>query len=318
MTTPTRLAALAVLGLPLAACAVRADERLEGIACRSVHLGYPAPAGAAFYNEVAVDRSAPGTYFCVCGFNQGYYGLQELGNGKKLLIFSVWDPTRGDNPKAVPEEKRVKLLYKDDKVRTGRFGGEGTGGQSFFDYDWKTGQTYRFLVTARADDARTAYAAHFFVPEDGAWKHLVTFSTPAQGKAAPGRLGGYYSFVEDFKRDRVSATRQRQAHFGNGWVRTLEETWQPLTRARFTADANPVKNINAGPDGDRFFLTTGGDTRNTDTPLNQTMQRKAAPDARPPRTPQVTGPHPRPIRVARARPRPPPIRPITRRTPPPR
>ena len=29
-----------------------ADERLEGIACRSVHLSYPAEQGAAFYNEL--------------------------------------------------------------------------------------------------------------------------------------------------------------------------------------------------------------------------------------------------------------------------
>jgi hypothetical protein len=32
-----------------------ADEKLKGIACRSVHLGYPAPTGRAFYNEVTVD-----------------------------------------------------------------------------------------------------------------------------------------------------------------------------------------------------------------------------------------------------------------------
>lgn len=71
---------------------VRADEKLAGIACRSVHWGYPGPAATAFYNEVTIDESAAGTYFCVCGFNKGYYGLQELADGKHLLIFSVWDP----------------------------------------------------------------------------------------------------------------------------------------------------------------------------------------------------------------------------------
>src|SRR5262249_18142465 len=107
------------------------DERLEGIACRSVHLQYRAPQGTAFYNEIAVEKSAEGTYFCVCGFNQGYYGLQELRDGKKLLIFSVWDPGKQNDPNSVADEQRVTLLYRDEAVRVGRFGNEGTGGQSF-------------------------------------------------------------------------------------------------------------------------------------------------------------------------------------------
>src|SRR5260370_952389 len=117
---------------PFLVTVTQADERLKGIACRSVHLGYPAAEGVAFYNEMTVEKSAVGTYFMACGWDKGYFGIQELGNGKKVLIFSVWD-AGGDDPKAVAEDKRVKLLYKDEKVRTGRFGGEGTGGQSFLD-----------------------------------------------------------------------------------------------------------------------------------------------------------------------------------------
>ncbi|MGH7223226.1 MAG: DUF3472 domain-containing protein, partial [Gemmataceae bacterium] len=239
---------------------------LKGIACRSVHLGYPAAEGVAFYNEIAVDRSAPGTYFMVCGLDKGYFGMQELGNGKKLLLFSVWDSGQND-PKAVAADKRVQLLHKDAKVRIGRFGGEGTGGQSFFDYDWKVGHKYRFLVTAKADGKRTAYAGWFYVPEDKAWKHLVTFSTLTAGKP----LRGYYSFIEDFKRDRVSATKVRSAHFGNGWIQSKDGEWKALTKARFTADRNPVTNINAALDGERFLLATGGDTKNKDVKLRATL-----------------------------------------------
>jgi hypothetical protein len=246
-----------------------ADERLEGIACRSVHLVYPADEGDAFYNEVTIDDSAPGTYFMVCGWDKGYFGLQELGRGQKLLLFSVWDSGQND-PTSVAEEQRTKLLHKDDKVRVGRFGGEGTGGQSFYDYDWKAGQTYRLLVTSKVDGERTEYAGYFFVPEKHGWKHLVTFSTITGGKP----LSGYYSFVEDFKRDRASTKRVRRAHYGNGWVRNLEAGWSPLVKARFTADANPVLNINAGFDqletsGDRFFLATGGETQNSGTKLRE-------------------------------------------------
>lgn len=266
---PRLMLVLILAALPTLA---RADERLKGKACRSVHLQYPAPRGTAFYNEVTVRQSADGTYFCACGFGGGYFGIQELASGKKLVIFSVWDPTRGDDPKKVPLEKRVKLLHQGDGVRVGRFGGEGTGGQSFFDYDWKVGQTYRFLVTSAPDGQdRTAYTGYFYLPERKEWKKLVTFSTLAAGKP----LGGYYSFVEDFRRNRVSATKVRRAEYGNGWVKTEKGEWQPLTKARFTADSNPALNIDAGavPGTDRFFLATGGDTENKTTKLRGTMTR---------------------------------------------
>src|SRR5437868_186518 len=57
--------------------------------------------------------------------------------------------------------KSVRMLHKDEKVRDGRFGGEGTGGQAFFDYDWRTNETYRFYVTARTNAQRTEYGVIF-------------------------------------------------------------------------------------------------------------------------------------------------------------
>jgi hypothetical protein len=241
-----------------------ADESLKGIACRSVHLGYPAAEGTAFYNELTVEKSAAGTYFMACGFDGGYFGIQELGNGKKVVLFSVWDQGEQNDPNQVAEEKRVKMLHKDEAVRVGRFGNEGTGGQSFFDYDWQVGETCRFYVTARLDARRTEYAGWFFVAESKAWKHLVTFSTLNNGKT----LRGCYSFIEDFQRNRVSATKVRRARFGNGWLRTNDGQWIALTRARFTGDSNPVTNIDAGAAGGRFFLATGGETENTGAKLN--------------------------------------------------
>src|SRR4051812_39937490 len=56
----------------LFASAVAAQEPQK--ACRSVHLWHQAPEAAAFYNEVTVERSASGTYFCVCGWDMGYFG----------------------------------------------------------------------------------------------------------------------------------------------------------------------------------------------------------------------------------------------------
>lgn len=258
-----------------------ADERLEDRACRSVHLRYDAGPGVALYNEVTVDQSAPGTYFCACGWNAGYFGIQELGNGKKLVIFSVWDSKQND-PKAVPEEKRVKLVHKGERVRIGRFGGEGSGGQSFLDYDWKLGATYRFLVTAKADGERAEYAGYIRGPGDSDWIHMITFSTITDRNV----LSGYYSFVEDFKRDGASATKPRSARFGNTWVKATSGEWTPAVKAQFTADGNPALNIDAGAAGDLFFLTTGGETKNQGTRLNERIalppnEKRTRPDGLP-------------------------------------
>jgi len=250
----------------LALTAAHANEKLAGIACRSVHLSYPSAVAAAFYNEVTPLHSATGTYFAVCGWDKGYFGMQEVGSGKKLLIFSVWDSGHND-PNAVKEEQRTKLVYKDEKTRIGRFGGEGSGGQSFYDYDWKIGQTYRFLLTSIVTGERTEYAGYFFVPEEKAWRHLVTFSTITGGK----NMTGFYSFIEDFKRDKVSATLVRQARFGNGWAKASDSSWQALRSAKFTADSNPSLAINAGVEGGRFFLSTGGTTTNANTQLWKTI-----------------------------------------------
>ncbi len=79
-------------------------------AARSVHLGWPAPDSDWFYREMTVQESVPGSYFMARGWNAGYFGIQELARGRKLVIFSVWDPSRGDNPNDVAAEDRVELV----------------------------------------------------------------------------------------------------------------------------------------------------------------------------------------------------------------
>ena len=283
---PWTSAAFVLLGLAILLATAFADEKLAGIACRSVHLQFKAPEGTAFYNEVTVEKSAEGTYFCACGFNQGYFGIQEQGKGKKVVIFSVWDPGKQDDPNSVDPEKRVKLISKDEKVRIGRFGNEGTGGQSFLDLDWKPGETYRFLVTAKVEGERTAYSAYIAPLEAKTWRHLATFSTIAKGKL----VGGYYSFIEDFRRNKVSATIERRAKFGEGWVKTPDGRWLALSHAKFTADSNPARTIDAGIEGGSFFLATGGKVENAHVPLGKEMELRPlgkGVDVRPERIPEL-------------------------------
>ncbi len=235
-----------------------AHEPKEPKAARSVHLWWPAPDAVAFVNELTVEESVPGSYFMACGFNHGYFGIQELSGAKdKVALFSVWDPGDQNDPNSVPADRRVEVLAKADDVRIGRFGNEGTGAQCFYKLLWEVGQTYRFLVTAKVDKPKTAYSA-YVGKDDKSWKHLATFRTQTNGSP----LRGLYSFIEDFRRDGKSLQQTRRASFSNGWVKTVGGDWQPLSKARFTADATPVTNMDAGVKDFRFWLATGGDVRN--------------------------------------------------------
>jgi hypothetical protein len=261
-------------------------------AARSVHLSYELPDAAkdgvdAFYGEVTIEKSVPGSYFQVCGFNGGYFGIQQLASNKKVGIFSVWDTgNTGNDPGAVADKNRVQTLFTGDGVRASRFGGEGTGGHSDFDCDWAVGTTYRFYVTATVDGTKTNYDAWFFDPATDKWKHVATFSAPDGGK----RMKGLYSFIEDFRRDTRSATEVRRATYGNAWVRTKTGDWLPLTKAKFTASGatwEAKDTIDAGTAGDQFYLQTGGDTKTT-TPLKSEIERMQPKDAKQPEVP-VTG-----------------------------
>ena len=257
-------------------------------AARSVHLAYEIPAPAVgkaeadrFYIEATVEQSTRGSYFMAAGFRSGYCGIQDLGNGKKIAIFSVWDPGVQNNPNAVKAEERVKVLYQGEGVDVSRFGGEGTGGKSIFPFEWKIGEPVRFLITSKADDVSSTFAAYLYLTEKKEWKHLATFQTTA----SRANLKGLYSFVEDFRRDGKSADEVRRARYGNGWVRTLDGQWHALLKARFTGDATPTENNDAGvsPEGD-FYLATGGNVTRTHE-LNSKLERTATTE--PPQLPDA-------------------------------
>ena len=281
-------ATLAICFIGAAVCAAAENDATPKFrAARSVHLGWEAPAGDLFYNEMAVEKSVAGSYFMAVGWNTGYFGIQEIKPGNKVVIFSVWDPTKGDDPRAVPEDQRVEVLHHDADVRIKRFGGEGTGGQCMWPFDWQNGALYRFCLRAEIENDKTAYAAFFYLPDEKRWKHLATFRTRSQGSS----LKGYYSFVEDFRRDTKSVGETRRAQFKNGWVRSIGDApaWVPLTRARFTASNatwESKENIDAGISADAFHLATGGDI-SMSRPLRSMLEMKGTavkpPDDLPPK-----------------------------------
>ena len=253
--------AFSFLALCIAGSAVAAPSP---ISARSVHIWHPAPDAEWVYGEVTVEKSVPGSYFATICFNCGYCGIQELADGRKVAIFSVWDP--GDpfdfkaRPDSVDEKIRTKNLYAGEGVTIRRFGGEGTGGQSMMPFDWKIGETCRFALHARKDgDYRAAFTGYVF--RDGAWFKIATFST-LQTKGNPA-INGVYSFVEDFRRTEESKMQVRRAVYSNFFAKAIGGGWTAMDEGVFTADNNPIMTIDAEAVENGFALTTGGETENS-------------------------------------------------------
>ena len=255
----------ALLGTLCLAGAAHAADVPVFTAARSVHAWHPAPPAEWVYGEVSVEKSVPGSYFMAIGFSTGYCGIQELYDGSKIAIFSVWDPGNPMDLTAkadkVDEKIRTKVNFAGEGVNISRFGGEGTGGKSTLPLDWKIGETYRFALNVAKDgDHRTAYTGYIF--RDGKWFKIATFSTlAAKGEAS---IRNIHSFVEDFRRNENSVKQVRRASFLNFFSKAVGGgEWKAIEGTRFSADNNPRVTIDMEAVENGFTLTTGGDTVNS-------------------------------------------------------
>ena len=225
----------------------------------SVHLWYQYPPKtqiAWFYNEVTVKTDPLWSYYMACGFARGYFGIQVNSPTERRILFSVWNAgTEPTDPSKVPSQDQVQLLAKGPNVVTGAFGNEGTGGHGYLVYPWKTGHTYRFLVSAQPEGAETVYSGYFYFPEKKQWGLIACYRAPQDG----GWLHGLYSFNEDF--NPANGYQRRWAEFGPTWIKTAQGQWMEMTTAHFTLTSDGVKerlDRAAGVTGSRFFLSNGG------------------------------------------------------------
>ncbi|NGM73117.1 DUF3472 domain-containing protein [Sphingobacterium sp. SGL-16] len=225
----------------------------------SCHLGY-GPQGentTYYYNEVVVPegQDVEGSYFMANGFGQGYFGIQVNSPTERRILFSVWSPFHTDDPNAIPEDQKIKLLKKGKDVYIGEFGNEGSGGQSFLRYNWKAGVTYKFLLKGQPDGkGNTDFTAWFFSPENNNWALIASFKRPQTNTY----LKGFHSFLENFNPNQGYLTRHVQ--FKNQW--TYNGQWNKVTQARLTVDAtyrqgNRV-DATGGTTANGYFLKMGG------------------------------------------------------------
>ena len=217
----------------------------------SCHLSYAIPAADKeyFYSELTVPEGEDklGTYFMANGFGEGYMGIQVNSETERRVLFSVWDPENG----------QTNLVKKGEGVTAGRFGGEGTGGQSYMIFDWKAGATYKFLTHGKPDGAgNTVYTSWFFAPETGKWKLIASFTRPKTSKY----LTNFHGFLENFIPDEGYVGRK--AYWSNQWVRLVSGAWSEVTEFKFSVDAT-AKNKQrldyaGGVENGKFFLRMNG------------------------------------------------------------
>jgi len=236
----------------------------------SVHLNYLQPDNVNaewYYNEITVPvgQDKIGSYFMACGFGEGYFGMQVNSDTDRHILFSVWSPFKTDDPKSIPESHKIKMLKKGTDVTAKDFGGEGSGGQSFLNFRWKAGNTYKFLLHGKpGNDSTTTYTAYFFTPETNSWRLIASFKRPITQTY----LKRFHSFLENFSPEQ--GDKSRMGTYNNQWICDDKGNWIELTKARFTTDNTGMKGYRmdfaGGVINGSFYLKDGGFFNNYTVP----------------------------------------------------
>jgi len=226
----------------------------------SCHLAYEIPTEknvSYYYNEIVVPKDADiiGSYYMANGFGEGYFGIQANSQTERRIFFSVWSPFVTDDPKSIPDDEKIVLLKKGDNVKTGEFGNEGSGGQSYMKYNWKADTTYKFLLKGVPNgDNSTTYTAWFFMPETNNWQIIASFKRPKTNTY----LKRFHSFLENFMPTQGYLTRK--VNFNNQWV--YDGEWKKVNGAKLTVDATYKANqridATGGTTSTGYFLKMGG------------------------------------------------------------
>lgn len=226
----------------------------------SVHLSYKVPDIDLqyAYSELTVpDGLDPiGSYFMANGFAQGYFGMQVNGVDERRILFSVWSPFQTDDPQKIPEDQRVLLVSKGPNTRTGEFGNEGSGGQSYLNFPWKSGEIYRFLTEVRPGSEGSTIYTCWFAPKSADWQLVASFRRPKTTTY----LRGFHSFLESF--DPSRGHLERRCSYGNVWVADTTGNWHACNQAKFSVDPTGKDrhrlDFQGGTDGNQFWLRNCG------------------------------------------------------------
>lgn len=184
------------------------------------------------------------------GDGGGYCGMQSSPQGKNY-IFSLWDPNTTN--------KEITADYIGDGTTVKKFGGEGTGLQSFnYKISWKPNEWYSFVTRIWNINEKSYYGFWIFDHKNETWYHIVTMNYPVKNLNFSSRT---CAFIEDWM---GNGSEIREIHRKNGWKRKINSEWFPFTEgtiSRVYPDAgcsNYINNYDGGVIDDYFFIKSGG------------------------------------------------------------
>ena len=159
------------------------------------------------YKEVTISDSVNSTYFMINGLNGDprfpdfYGGVQQLGDGSRIALFSTWDLGTSNcdyfscKPEDAEQKNKISLFAKGARATGQRYGGEGTGMTSRInDLNWKVGQKISWLVSLEPAGADSLLSVAIKL-EGEPWEFFASHLIPTRYKYG---LGGGYGFIEDF------------------------------------------------------------------------------------------------------------------------
>jgi hypothetical protein len=236
----------------------------------SVHMHFERPSSAQqptwYYNQVVPTSSTSATYFATNTHGYGYAGIQQgdKDNTKgHQAICSIWDQSSG---KAVTEKCGSGVTCKD-------FGGEGTGRQAIWKFQWKMGKRYAFalhripLANGQVRNICWFYASELKSSYPGGWKHIATHRS-GRAQHNPITFGDAGSFLEAF--GPTNTQDKRQGTFGPAYYKGNTGKWYQSRRAHFSKNCNhPTQPIACAPylgaglnsKKERLYMGTGGNKK---------------------------------------------------------
>lgn len=228
----------------------------------STHLNYIIPEEIEdveyYYSEINVpkENDVIGTFYMANGFQHGYFGIQVNSASERRILFSVWSPYKTDNPDSIPKDFRINLLKKGENVTSGKFGDEGSGGQSYKVYPWKSEVNYRFLLKAEPfKDNTTNFTAYFYDSELNKWNLIASFKRPKTQEY----LKRFHGFLENFIPTQGSI--ERKVFYKNQWVYN-KDGWHEINSFKFSADNTARKknrlDYSGGVNNNDFYLRAFG------------------------------------------------------------
>jgi len=233
----------------------------------SVHLSFSSTAPTSkkyhwIYEEILVPEGGDplASYYMSLGFYRGYMGIQTNASTERRVLFSVWDSKDAENDKTTTKEDFVTLVDKGEETIVNKFGGEGTGGQSYVKAGWKTGEPVKFLMNVQPQSNHSVVISAWYQLKDQDWKYVASWRAPKEQKL----FDGFYSFIENY--GYTNGQMRREAYYYNAWGKEADGNWVHFNKVRFSnTDGKEGQRVDYEQGvslkyPDRFYMASGGYT----------------------------------------------------------